>query len=217
MELAHAVTPVTDKARIILNSVQPAEIEWQGPSANDAFTIGCAGIFKHAKGIPYLLKALAKLRRTGRADLELAGETRAEEIPIREFWLDRADVRGGVRLLGPLPHEEVPAWMAGLDAFALPSVSEGCPNVLMEAMAVGLPCVASRIGATESLMEDGVSGLLVPWGDSPALARALDRLRSDPDLAVSLGRAARERMRLFSAEREGREWTAVLGEILDFP
>ncbi len=217
MELAHAVTPVKEKGRIILNSVRAVEEEWPGPSANRPFTMGCAGIFKHAKGLPYLFKALAALRSTGPAVLELAGETRREEVPIAEFWLDRLSVRDAVRLAGVIPHEEMPAWLAGLDAFVLPSVSEGCPNVLMEAMAVGLPCVASRVGATDILIEDGVSGLLVPYGDGAALARALARLREDRELALSLGRAARARMRLFTPEREGREWTAVLREVLDFP
>ncbi len=217
MELAHAVTAVKEKGSVILNSVQPSEEKWKGPSADHTFTIGCAGIFKHAKGLPYLLKALARLRLTGQATLELAGETRDEEIPIREFWLDRVSVRDAVRLLGVVPHDRLPAWLSGLDAFVLPSVSEGCPNVLMEAMAVGLPCVASQVGATEILVEDGLSGLLVPYGDSDSLTEALSRLRANPELAVSLGRAARERMRLFSTELERREWTAVLSELLDFP
>ena len=217
MELADAVTSVREKARIILNSVKLTEEQWQGPSAGHTFTIGCAGIFKHAKGLPYLLKALADLRSTGRATLELAGEARNEEIPIREFWLDRLSVRDAVRLLGVVPHDEMPAWLAGLDAFVLPSLSEGCPNVLMEAMAVGLPCVASRIGATDTLIENGLSGLLVPYGDSAALVGALTTLRENREMAVALGRAARERMELFSRERERREWTAVLREVLDFP
>ncbi len=217
MELADAVTPVREKAGIILNSVNPSVEKWNGPSADRPFTIGCAGIFKHAKGLPYLLKALAGLRLTGPATLELAGETRAEEVRLREFWLDSLAVRDAVRLLGVVPHDEMPAWMAGLDAFVLPSVSEGCPNVLMEAMAVGVPCVASRIGATDILVENGVSGLLVPYADSDALAEALSGLRAHPDLAVSYGRAARERMKLFSCEREAREWTAVLREVVDFP
>jgi L-malate glycosyltransferase len=215
MDLAQAVTPVKEKARIILNSVKPLEEKWKGPSADRAFTIGCAGIFKHAKGLPYLLKALARLHLTGPAALQLAGETRSEEIPIHEFWLDKTEVRKAVCSMGVIPHEALPAWLAGLDAFVLPSVSEGCPNVLMEAMAVGLPCTASRIGATEILIEDGLSGLLIPYGDSEALAEALAKLRSHPDLAVSLGRAARERMKLFSPERERREWTAILSEVVD--
>jgi glycosyltransferase involved in cell wall biosynthesis len=217
MEMAHAVTPVRDKARIILNSVMIPEEKWNGPSADRPFTIGCAGIFKHAKGLPYLLKALARLRQTGPAILELAGETRAEEIPLREFWLDRLALRDSVGMLGVVPHDKVPAWMAGLDAFVLPSVSEGCPNVLMEAMAVGVPCVASRIGATDILIGNGVSGLLVPYGDSDALAEALSGIREHPDMAVYLGCAARERMKLFSPERERGEWTTVLRELLDFP
>lgn len=217
MELADAVTPVRKKARIILNSVTIPHETWRGPTADGTFTIGCAGIFKHAKGLPYLLKALAGLRRAGPATLELAGETRAEEVPLLEFWLDRLSLRDAVCLRGVVHHSGMPAWLAGLDAFVLPSVSEGCPNVLMEAMAVGVPCVASRVGATDILVGNGVSGLLVPYGDSNALAGALSGLREDPELAGYLGQAAQERMKLFSPERERGEWSAVLRELLDFP
>lgn len=216
MEMAQALTPVKDKATIIFNSVSPSPLTWAGPPEGQAFRIGCAGIFKHAKGLPYLIKGLAMLRQTGPATLELAGQVRPDEVPLLEFWLNKAGVREAVQLPGVVPHEKMPHWLARLHAFALPSVSEGCPNVLMEAMALGLPCVATRVGANEILMDDGVSGLLVPYGDSEALAIALTRIRADQDLADSLGRAARLRMKNFSPERERRAWAEVVRQVLDF-
>ena len=212
--LAHALTPVKHKSRIIHNSVAPSDVAWKGPPPPGTFRIGCAGIFKHAKGIPYLLKAMAGLRRTGAATLELAGQTRTEEAPVIASLMTRLDVREAVRQTGVIKHPDMAAWLAQLDAFALPSLSEGCPNVLMEAMAVGLPCVATRVGAVEDLIEHGISGLSVPSGDAAALAGALAQIREDPALALRLGRAARDRMRTFSPERERKEWTQVIGELL---
>jgi L-malate glycosyltransferase len=217
MAWADALTPVRDKARIIHNSVEIPAASWTEPAQVGTFNLGCAAIFKHAKGLPYLLKALATLGQTGAVTLSLAGEARPEEQPLCETLLDRTGVRDRVTFSGVIPHDGMNDWLAGLDAFVLPSVSEGCPNVLMEAMAMGLPCVATRVGAAEALIDDGVSGLLVPWGDTAALAQTLARLRADPGLAASLGREARKRMADFSPAREKAQWGRVMREVVDFP
>ncbi len=216
LDLADCLAPVRDRSHVVYNSVRPSPLYWPGPGLGSPFRVGAAGIFKHAKGLPYLLKALALLRRDGDIRLELAGETRPEEVPILEKLLEHHAIRDVVTLHGVIAHEDMPAWLCDLDAFALPSLSEGCPNVLMEAMAVGLPCVASRVGACAELMEHGASGLLVPWGDASALASALARLRDDPELAASLGGAAQRRMALFSCERERQGWERVLREVLQW-
>jgi glycosyltransferase involved in cell wall biosynthesis len=85
--------------------------------------------------------------------------------------------------------------MAAADILVLPSLSEGRPNVVLEAHACGLPVVATNVGGTPELLEDGVNGLLVPVGDSDALAGALRRLATDHDLRLRLGVAARERIK----------------------
>jgi glycosyltransferase involved in cell wall biosynthesis len=81
--------------------------------------------------------------------------------------------------------------LRGFDVFVLPSLSEACSNVLLEAMATGLPVVATRVGGTPAVIEDDVNGLLVPPADPPALAHAILRLVENPALAARLGRAAR--------------------------
>ncbi len=97
-------------------------------------------------------------------------------------------------LAGAVPVEDVPAFYAAADAFCLPSYAEGVPIVLMEAMASGLPVVATRIAGIPELVTDAESGLLVDPGDQRALAGALSRLARSPDLATALGaRGARGR------------------------
>jgi glycosyltransferase involved in cell wall biosynthesis len=80
-----------------------------------------------------------------------------------------------VFLLGARPHEEIPLWMNACDVLCLPSLSEGLPNVALEAMACGLPVVASRVGGVPEIVRDGVNGLLVPRSNPVALADALQR------------------------------------------
>jgi glycosyltransferase involved in cell wall biosynthesis len=77
------------------------------------------------------------------------------------------------------------------NVFVLPSLSEGSPNALLEAMACGLPVVATRVGGVPEIATDGATALLVPPKDPLSLARAIDRLLDDVDLGAALGTAAR--------------------------
>lgn len=81
---------------------------------------------------------------------------------------------------------------ARADIFVLPSLAEGMSNALLEAMACGLPCLASDISANAELIQDGVNGLLFPVGDARALAKRIELLLSDRALAQGLGDAARK-------------------------
>jgi glycosyltransferase involved in cell wall biosynthesis len=96
-----------------------------------------------------------------------------------------------VELLGRLDEAAALAAMQDADVFVLPSRAEGLPLALLEAMSCGLACVATSVDGAADALDDGVTGLLVPPRDAPALADALRRALTDPDLRGSLGRAAR--------------------------
>ena len=98
-------------------------------------------------------------------------------------WQDRILLHGHV--------DDTPAFLRQLQIFVLCSLSEGLPHALLEAMAAGRAVVATRVGGNRELIQDGVNGLLVPPGDSRALAAAIRTLATDPSLAVRLGAAAR--------------------------
>lgn len=111
---------------------------------------------------------------------------------------------GGVRELTWFAGErnDIPNIMRGLDCFVLPSRGEGISNTILEAMACALPVVATRVGGNAELVEDGLTGRLVPVGDSPALAQAILGYFANPALARRQGRAARNRVeRNFSLDR----------------
>lgn len=217
LETAHAVAAVADKGRIIYNSVEIPTHSWKLRESDEApFRLGCAGIFKYAKGLPYLLKAVGELDGSRGLELEILGELRSSEKDVFETMVQRTGVRDILRFREPLPHDKIAEWLTSLDAFVLPSISEGCPNILMEAMAAGLPCIATRVGAVEDLMEHRVSGLVVPWGDSHALAEAVAEIMNEPDLAERLGAASRLRMKEFSSSRERREWEEIYRQLIEF-
>ncbi|MFH0825168.1 MAG: glycosyltransferase [Pseudomonadota bacterium] len=215
IDLADALTPIKQKARVIYNSVDIPTESWTPARNEDApYRIGCAGIFKYAKGLPYLFKAILELSAHHETALELRGHLRPAEKAVFRTMIERTGIRWLVRLDSPLPHERMSGWLQSLDIFVLPSVSEGCPNVLMEALAAGVPCVATRTGAAERLIEDGKTGLLVPWGNSKALCESIRRLIEDPAGAAEMGAAAGTAMAGFSAERERSEWEGVYRGLL---
>jgi glycosyltransferase involved in cell wall biosynthesis len=145
-----------------------------------------------------LFDAWLALRRQGTdAALVFVGATRSAYFEVDASIVERmqADARhAGVDdwLVFTGAVHDVPAYLRAADVFVLPSRREGLPVALLEAMACGLPCVASRLpGSTDTIIDDGVNGVLTPPGDAGALAAAIASLLSDPARARRLGAAAR--------------------------
>lgn len=123
-------------------------------------------------------------------------------------------VKDCIKTVGVLSHGSLLDWLMTLDAYVLPSVTEGCPNILMEAMAAGLPVKAARTGAIDDLIENGVSGMIVPKADSSALAQAILSICKDPGTASNMGNKARHGMQQFSSELESYSWSKAYEELL---
>ena len=175
------------KITCIPNAVPlPAPLHVERDMARIAFV----GKLTADKGVFELLEAVAAASAAcPELHLELAGEGDVEPVARRAHELgigSRILIRGWC----PPPVRERILARAGI--FALPSHFEGSPMSLLEAMAAGCAVVATRVGGIPDAVHDEVDGLLVPEGDTPALARALTRLLSDPELARRLGAAARE-------------------------
>ena len=122
------------------------------------------------------------------------------ERPSLERRVDELKLRDRVSFLGH--RDDVPSLLRCCALSVLPSWTEGLPNVILESMAAGVPVVATRIGAMEEIIEDGVHGLLVPPHDPRALAESILRILQDDELAQKLASAGQERVRTcFSFER----------------
>lgn len=151
----------------------------------------CIANYQYQKGPDILLHAWqnvhafvpsARMLLVGTGELRDQLERLAGALGLSEY----------VQFIGPL--EDVRLILARSDIFVLPSRHEGLPNALLEAMAAGLPCVATRVSGSEDLIVDGESGLLVPPEDPYALATALLLLLRDHERARAMGEAGRERV-----------------------
>jgi Glycosyltransferase len=184
--------------------------------ANDAAPVPgrilCVAGHRPYKGLPYLIEACRILRDEG-IDFEcnLVGHGPMHDelaAMIRERKLDDR-----VHLIGPRPEEEVATMMREASLFVLPSIvdkdgmMEGIPVALMEAMATGRAVVSTTTAGIPELVDDGVSGLLVPPQDPPALANAIRTLLGDPAKAAAMGAQGQEKVR---AEFDLRDSAAQL-------
>ena len=149
------------------------------------------GNLRPGKAHRCLLDALAGLdrARVPRWHLAIAGRGKQKE-PLAQAS-EAAGVGDRVHLLGH--RDDVPAILAAADVFAMPSLFEGLPLAVLEAMFAGKPVVASAVGGIPEAIRDGVEGRLVPAGDVAALARALEELLIDPGKRVAFGAAGRLR------------------------
>lgn len=151
------------------------------------------------KGHHYLVEAFRSLS-PGSASLALVG-------PVDEGWGDRLGLsRGDVRAIGAVPRNRVVDEMQRASIFVLASVHEGLALVMAQAMACGLPVVATEATGVRELVTDGVEGLIVAPGDTEALAEALEQLLADPERVRDMGRAARRRVESFGGwDRYGEQ------------
>jgi len=162
-------------------------------AAPDPFRIACVGQLAPVKGQQVLLAAIELLAREGRrVHLRIAGD--GPERASLERDIARRGLAGHVALEGFLNQDKLRELYAATDVLALPSLAEGLPVVLMEAMAMEIPCIASRITGIPEIIEHETDGLLVAPGDPVALARAIARLIDDAGLRQRMGQRGRRKI-----------------------
>ncbi|MCW2813741.1 MAG: hypothetical protein JWN84_1196 [Nocardioides sp.] len=166
--------------------------------------VGYVGRLAEQKRPDVLVEAFARVRTP--ASLVVVGDG-----PLRprvDAAVEGSPVRERIHTRGFVPHRDVPALLASLDVLVLPSAYEEMGSVLVEAMASGLPVVASAVGGIPEVVRDGETGLLVPPLDREALAAALDELLSDPAMVPKLGEEARRASAAYA-------WPTLARRVLD--
>ncbi len=215
--LLEALYGENERIRVIHCGIEPHFFAPRAqPAPADVLRVLCVASLEDYKGHPHLLQACALLRDRGvpfRLVLVGEGEDRhAIERLVADLRLDES-----VELLGAQPRDRVAELLAEADVFVLPSVvtpsgkKEGIPVVLMEALAMEIPVVATNISGIPELVEHERTGLLVPERDAEALAAALERVHLDREAARAMAAAGRAKV---LAEFDLRRNTAALRDLL---
>ncbi|MCI4366013.1 MAG: glycosyltransferase family 4 protein [Thermoplasmata archaeon] len=171
-------------------------------------------LYPEQKGLDPLVRAMAALPPDFELQLRLVGEDWGGEALVRRL-AQELGVTDRVSLTGPLARSELLGEYARADLFVLPSLFEPYGIVLTEAMAAGLPIVASRVGGIPEVVADGENALLCPPNDPVALAGAIERLARDGELRARFARAGRERVQQFSWSRVIPEWVRLFEQVLE--
>jgi glycosyltransferase involved in cell wall biosynthesis len=156
-----------------------------------SFVIGIVARVTPSKGHQLLIEVFARMRtKIANAMLLIVGDG----IGLSEVkaQVGRLGLNSPVRLMGE--RQDVPTILAAMDVFCLPSETEGMPMTILEAMAAGLPVVASNVGGIPELVEEGRTGFMVGPGAADELEAALVTLANDPERAREMGRLGRDRL-----------------------
>jgi glycogen(starch) synthase len=205
-DLTTAIGRRPARLKVIHNGADLAEFAAADARASSRPYISAAGRLVRQKGFEVLVRSYGQNTATG-LDLLIAGEG-PERQRLAKLVAD-LNLNDRVHLLGRLDHKALAELHAGAEFFVLPSIAdEGLPLVCVEALASGLPVVATRSGGVEELVEDEFNGLLVDKGDEEGLSAAVRRISSDTELRNSMSRNARTRA-------EALDWDHIAGEYLD--
>ncbi|MGB7539226.1 MAG: glycosyltransferase family 4 protein [Anaerolineales bacterium] len=204
-----------EKAALVPNGL---EADWFGPALhllrpNREIRFLYVGRMAREKGIENLAAAFEIVAgRIPGARLQAAGEGPKREELVRTAetggWKKRLD------LMGVQMRENIRETMHAADVFVLPSDFESFSYTLLEAMACGLPCIATDVGGNRDLVEPDVTGLLVPRRDPGLLAEAMTRLGENPEMRVSMGREGALRAREYTLQRMIDGTRAVYSDVL---
>ena len=223
-----------DRIREVPNGVGAARFTSASPSERQALRrrlnlpedrpiVLFVGVMMPDKQPHVLFEAWLQLRRTTGmpSTLVFVGASNPKLYELADRLAERvradADASGfGSEVVFAPPTSAIEDYFRAADVFAMPSVREGLPIVLLEAMACGLPVVASNLpGSTDTMIEPGVNGLLVPPGDAAALAEGLTTLLSNPEAAARMGQAARQTVEArYTIEHVAEQWLDAYQQLL---
>jgi glycosyltransferase involved in cell wall biosynthesis len=158
---------------------------------SDNSVIGFVGELRGKKGLHTLLSAYAQVNKNQPVTLLIVGEVRLGEDKKLFDELKDSIPNANIIVTGLVPHKDLPAYYSLMDVFVHPSLRDGMPNAVLEAMACGKAVIATPVGGVTDVIEDGVNGLLVNVNDADGLAKKISEALNLPEKRESIGSSAR--------------------------
>lgn len=229
----NAIAAVSDavRERLLASGIAPARIKTiangvdveafersqsvPAPEISGGKIIGVVARLDLQKGFEFLFSAVRELSRSFPGiKVVISGE--GPDRQAIEQMIERDGLRNSVVLAGQ--QSDMPGVYAAMDVFVLPSLNEGLPMTVLEAMAASRPVIATRVGAVPRVVRDGETGLLVNPGDAAALRDAIARLLTDPDLCQRMSTQAHDWVqRNFTSEVMARQYRTMYDQVLGNP
>ncbi len=223
MNRARVLVPaIQEKSSAFWNSIVPIDFDqFLTPTLVNQLqgtVIGSVGNFRDKKGLEYLLDACRELRTETELTLLLVGDFVQKERGYWEQELRNSGIADRVVITGKVSRSEALAYLPQIDIFAIPSLHDGCPNALLEAMLAGRAIVGTSVDAIGEILENGVDALLVNPASSQELTIALRRLINQPALRQQLGVAAKNKaLQQLAPCVEQKNWEWVYQQVLEVP
>jgi len=203
------------RIRVVNNFLEVSEFSTPRKEApNSRKVLFICGTEALRKGLDVVLESIRYLSHDGIGDSKFIFVASNERIrrKVRDL-----QVHPYVEFRDILTKQEMLREYREADLFVLPSFGEGFPNSLLEAMASGLPVIATRVGAVPEVIEDNVNGILIEPGDPGALTRAVKKILNNPQLRETLGRNNKEKVKQFTSQRGVLELDSIYRELLRTP
>lgn len=212
----NALVDLTGRSSVLRNGIAPVPPAARWSLAQCARgTVGTVGQFRRVKDIPLLVRGYAAIDPALRGKLLLTGSfTEVAEERWSQTLARELGVEDQVEVTGDLPRERVFEVLRTFHVYVQSSAFEGLPNALLEAAACGVPLVATAVGGMKEVLRDGDNALVVPHGDPPALARAIERILADDALASRLSAGSLSLAEELSIEREQGAWLELYRRML---
>lgn len=212
-----------EKVHVVPNGVDTVKFKPAGKAhardllnlSQDKNIVLFVGALRKIKGVDYLTEAAKDFVNTN-TDLFMVGrddglrkslEKRAQELKIADH----------VRFTGPVDHEKIPLWISASDILVLPSLSEGRPNVVLEALACEVPVVATNVGGIPEIMIDGETGYLVPSKNPIEISRKINKLLENKSQRENMGKLGRKSIiqRGLTWESHAKKTVDIYSELLE--
>ncbi|MEB3213487.1 MAG: glycosyltransferase [Leptolyngbyaceae bacterium] len=222
---ANVLVPgLANKSTAFWNSIVPIDFE-EAPvppliqelrsKSDTGLIVGSVGRFRDKKGIDFLIDACQSVQSEQPITLVLVGDFVPKEKDYWDTLIQASDFRDRIHVTGMMPREDALTFLPYLDVFAIPSIHDGCPNAMLEAMLAGCAVIGTEVDAIGEILTDSHNALVVPPSSSQAIAQALRTLAASPQLRHQLGQTARQTvLTQLSPKVERENWAKVYQQVL---